>query len=52
MGIFALVLDALDEEAHSWYVGLNYGFKALTDDPNHLYLPVSTIRQLGLVDPV
>lgn len=48
MGIYALVLDALDEEARSWYLSLNFGFETLSDDPNHLFLPTSTIRQLGL----
>lgn len=48
IGIYALVLDALDEEARSWYLRLNFGFETLADDPNHLFLPVSVIRQLGL----
>ena len=48
IGIYALVLDALDEEARAWYLGLNFGFETLLDDPNHLFLPVGTIRQLGL----
>lgn len=50
IGIHALVLDALNEEARQWYLGLRFGFKELLDDPRHLYLPVATIRQLGLVD--
>lgn len=45
IGIHALVLDALDEEARAWYLRLNFGFQPLLDDPNHLYLPVETIRQ-------
>ena len=45
IGIYALVLDALDEEARAWYLQLNFGFQPLLDDPNHLYLPVETIRQ-------
>ena len=48
IGVFALVLDALDEEARSWYLSLNFGFETLLDSPNHLFLPVSTIRQLSL----
>ncbi len=48
MGVFALVLDALDEEARAWYLHLNFGFETLTDDPNHLFLPIGVIRQLGL----
>jgi len=47
IGIYALVLDALDEEARAWYLRLNFGFETLLDDPNHLFLPVRTIRQLG-----
>lgn len=45
IGIYALVLDALDEEARTWYLRLNFGFQPLLDDPNHLYLPVETTRQ-------
>ncbi len=45
IGIYALVLDAMDEEARAWYLRLNFGFQPLLDDPKHLYLPVETIRQ-------
>lgn len=48
IGIYALVLDAIDEQARAWYLRLDFGFETLTDDPNHLFLPVSVIRQLGL----
>ncbi len=48
VGVFALLLDALDEEARSWYLGLDFGFKAVLDDPNRLYVPVAFLRQLGL----
>jgi len=34
--VYALVLDALDEEARSWYLGLDFGFKPVLDDPNRL----------------
>ena len=47
IGIYALVLDALDAEARAWYLHLPFGFEPLQDDPNHLYLPVETIRQLA-----
>jgi GNAT superfamily N-acetyltransferase len=47
IGIYALVLDALDDEARSWYLHLGWGFETLLDDPRHLFLPVGTIRQLG-----
>jgi hypothetical protein len=45
IGIYALVLDAIDERARNWYLGLNVGFQTLLDDPNHLYLTVETIRR-------
>jgi GNAT superfamily N-acetyltransferase len=46
MGIYALVLDALDDEARSWYLSLKFGFQELSDKPNHLCLPIETIRTL------
>jgi GNAT superfamily N-acetyltransferase len=46
IGIYALILDALDEEARAWYLGLNMGFATLLDSPTHLYLPVDTIRTI------
>lgn len=48
IGIDALVLDALNEAARAWSLSLHFGFEALADDPNHLFLPVGVIRQLGL----
>jgi hypothetical protein len=48
MGIYALVLDAVDDAARAWYLGLVWGFQSLVDDPRHLFLPVSVIRKLGL----
>ena len=48
IGIHALVLDAIDERARDYYLSLKFGFQTLNDDPNHLYLPVATIR--GLTD--
>lgn len=48
MGIFALVLDAVDEDARAWYLSLNFGFQELLDSPNHLCLPVATFRQIGI----
>jgi len=45
VGIFALVLDAKDDRAGDWYLHLGFGFEPLLDDPNHLYLPVATIRE-------
>jgi GNAT superfamily N-acetyltransferase len=46
IGIHALVVDALNERARQWY--LSFGFETLLDDPNHLYLPIETIRELKL----
>lgn len=48
IGIYALVLDALDEEALGWYQRLEFGFKPVLDDPMRLYVPVTFIRQLNL----
>ena len=48
IGIYALVLDAIDDEARSWYINLNFGFEPVRDDPNRLYTPISFIRQLPL----
>ncbi len=48
MGIYALVVDALNDAARKWYLGLDFGFETLLDDPFHLFLPVGTMRQLGL----
>jgi ribosomal protein S18 acetylase RimI-like enzyme len=46
LGIFAVVVDALDEKAKSFY--RKYGFVELSDDDLHLYLPMKTIKQLKL----
>lgn len=46
VGIYAMVLDAKDEKARIWYHRLDFGFKALLDDSNHLYITIDTIRQL------
>lgn len=48
IGIYALFLDALDEEALAWYLKLDFGFKPTLDDPMRLYVPVAFIRQLNL----
>ena len=45
MGIFGLVLDALDDQARAWYFALGFGFQELADSPQHLLLPVESIRQ-------
>jgi len=48
IGIHALVLDALDDDACRWYMSPGWGFQALRNDPRHLFLPVGTIRKLGI----
>lgn len=46
-GIYAVELFALTERAKQFY--LKYGFVSLKDDDKHLYLPVKTIIQSGLI---
>jgi len=46
VGIFAVVVDALDESAKSFY--LKYGFNELMDDHLHLYLPMKVIERLDI----
>ena len=46
VGIYAVVVDALDESAKSFY--LKYGFGELADDHLHLYLPMKAIERLQL----
>lgn len=48
LGIYALVVHALNERAKNWYLGLGFGFELLTDNPLHLCLSIGKIRQLGL----
>jgi len=46
VGIYAVVVEALDESARSFY--LNYGFNELNDDRLHLYLPMKAIEKLSI----
>jgi hypothetical protein len=46
VGIYAVVVDALDESAKRFY--RKYGFNELTDDHLHLYLPMKAIERLDL----
>jgi GNAT superfamily N-acetyltransferase len=46
VGIRAVEVDALDEAARRFY--LKFGFRALRDDPRHLFLPLHEIRKLRL----
>lgn len=47
LGIYAVELYALNENAKNFY--LKYGFVGLKDDEKHLYLPIETLKKLGLV---
>ena len=47
IAIRAVEVDAIDQPARDFY--LKYGFLSLQDDPMHLFLPMTTIRQLDLV---
>jgi predicted GNAT family N-acyltransferase len=44
--IFALVVNAIDDTAKGWYLGLDWGFVQLLDDPHHLYISIKTLKQL------
>jgi len=46
VGIFALVVHAIDETAKEWYLGLDWGFEHLLDDPHHLYISIKTLQKL------
>lgn len=43
VGIFAVLVDAIDEKAKDFY--LRYGFIPMDNHPLTLYLPLATIRQ-------
>jgi predicted N-acetyltransferase YhbS len=45
LGIHAVVVDAIDAEAKTFYE--RFGFLALTDDGMRLFLPCGTIRAAG-----
>jgi GNAT superfamily N-acetyltransferase len=44
LGIHAVVVEAIDEQARSFYE--KYQFIPLLDRPFHLYLPISTVRDV------
>lgn len=46
LGIYAVAVEALSDRAKSFYV--KFGFRALTDDRLHLYLPIKVVRRLHL----
>ena len=45
-GIYAVAVEALSDQARSFYE--RFGFRALTDDRLHLYLPIKVVRRLQL----
>jgi predicted N-acetyltransferase YhbS len=47
VGCAAVVLDAIDEKALAFYTAL--GFHALSDDPRHVWMPMSTIRERSAI---
>ncbi len=49
VGVRAVEVEALDDAARSFYS--KFGFRALLDDPHHLFLPLHEIRKLKL-DPL
>jgi predicted GNAT family N-acyltransferase len=46
VGIYAVVVDALNQDAKTFY--LKYGFNELADDHLHLCLPMKVVRRLAL----
>lgn len=46
VGSYAVVVDAIDNAAVSFY--LKYGFLPMEERTDRLYLPIATIRSLGL----
>jgi ribosomal protein S18 acetylase RimI-like enzyme len=46
LGIYAVEVRALNDSARRFYQ--KYGFTSLLDNEHHLYLPMKTIRKLGL----
>lgn len=44
VGIYAVIVDAIDEEARSFY--LKYNFKQFEDNDMSLYLPIKVINQM------
>ena len=46
VGIYALVVNAIDDVTKEWYLGLDWGFEQLLDDPHHLYISIKTLKQL------
>lgn len=47
LGIYAVIVDALNEPAQNFY--RKYGFTNTADGPMRLYLPIKKILQTGLI---
>ena len=47
VGIYALVVNAIDDVTKEWYLRLGWGFEQLLEDPHHLYIGMKTLKQLG-----
>lgn len=43
VGSFALIVDAVDDKAHAYW--LHYGFIPFPNTPNRLFLPMKTIKK-------
>ena len=48
VGVYALVLDTLDEQARDWDLSLDFGFVSLPEQPHRLFVSLAFIQQLGL----
>lgn len=46
LGVYAVAVEALSDQARSFYE--RFGFRALTNDRLHLYLPMKVVRRLQL----
>ncbi len=49
LGIYAVVVDALNEQARNFY--RKYGFAETQSDPMRLYLPIKKVRQTVIGSP-
>jgi GNAT superfamily N-acetyltransferase len=47
LGVFAVTVDALSEEAKAFYQK-RFGFTELLDDPHHLFVTVADLRASGI----
>ena len=47
IGVFAVTVDAMNEDAKAFY-GKRFGFTELLDDPRHLFVTVADLRASGI----